>query len=71
MQNKYYLDGMCDHLTKLEKDGSENIEWQFLENCLKEKLPHTLVNVSPFPQTFCLECRFDGWSSSCQFTQLV
>lgn len=71
MQNKYHLDGICGHLTNLEEDGSESIEWQPLENFLKEKLPHTIVNVSPFPQTCYLECRFDGWSSGCPFTQLV
>ena len=34
-------------------------------------MPHTVLNVSPFPQTCYLECRFNGWSSGCTFTRLV
>lgn len=53
MQNKYYLGGMCDHVTKLEKNRSESIEWQLLENFLKE-LSHTLGgNFFPFLPTGC------------------
>lgn len=48
MQNRYYPDGICGHLTKLEEDGSESTEWQHLENFLKEKFPILLLTFLPF-----------------------